>query len=113
MYLPDPEHFILAADPGECDRVPRAVRQREPDSDRWPGDRRNNGEHAGGGGILQGDGRETFIQEKLKKKSLLPDFKYCVTINKKFYVCPAIIWKNEEDSFTLLIREGSNAENMH
>lgn len=67
MYLPDPEHFIFAADPGECDRVPRAVRQRESDGDRGAGDCGDGGEYGGGGGVLQGDGWEAFIQEKLKK----------------------------------------------
>ena len=52
VYLSDPEHFVIAADPGECDRLPRTVRQRESDGDCGACDRGDGGEYRGGGGVL-------------------------------------------------------------
>ena len=58
MYLPDSEYLVAAADPGECDRLPCAVRQRESDSDRGTRDCGDGGEYGGGCGVLQSDGWE-------------------------------------------------------
>ena len=66
MYVSDPEYFFAAADPGQCHRLPRAVRQREPNGNCRSGDRSDNGEYAGGGGVLQGDGQEVIIDILVK-----------------------------------------------
>ena len=66
MHFPDPEHFFPAADPGQCYRLPRAVRQRESHGDRWAGDCGDGGEHGGGGGVLQDDGKKVENTKALR-----------------------------------------------
>lgn len=61
VHLSDLKYLFPAADPGQRHRLPRAVRQREPDGDRRSGDRGDSGKYIGGGGVLQGDGQEAII----------------------------------------------------
>lgn len=58
MYLFDFEYIFPAINPGQHHRLPHAVWQCESDGDRRARDRGDDGEHAGGGGVLQGDGEE-------------------------------------------------------
>ena len=58
MHFFDSEYFVPAAHSGVHDRVPLAIREREPYGDRGPRDRGDTGEHAGGGGVCEGDGSE-------------------------------------------------------
>lgn len=58
MYVPDTEYLVAAVDPGECDRLPEPVREREPGGHCWAGDCCYGSEHGCGGGVLQGDGKK-------------------------------------------------------
>ena len=53
-----PIYFILTADTGECNRVPKPVREREPGGDCGAGDCGYGGEYDCGSFILQNDGWE-------------------------------------------------------
>ena len=58
MHLPYHKHLLAPAHPGECDRLPEPVREREPGGYRGGRDTGHVGEHRGSDPVLQGDGEK-------------------------------------------------------
>lgn len=52
VHVPDYQYLVAAADPCECDRLPKPVQEREPGSHRRGGDCSDGGEYGGCGDIL-------------------------------------------------------------
>ena len=75
MYVPDPEHFFPAADPGERDRLPEPVRQRESHGRCGAGDPGDAGEHAGGDRILQVYGQKAENMKTFRWRSIIIMFR--------------------------------------
>lgn len=58
MYLPYHQYLLAPAYSHECDRLPEPVWEPGSGCDHRSGDPGDDGEHGGGGGILQDDGPE-------------------------------------------------------